>query len=96
MFLAGCGASIDSSMRQNLAEYRARSLHKALYINTEDGHLDSSWGQPDSDTAIKAAESTCLNGARERHVNPEKCIPAFLDEIQLVNLQEFQRAARSR
>ena len=94
--LAGCLASIDPSVSQNLAEYKARSLHKALYINTEDFHMTASWGQPDSDRAIKAAENTCMNGARERHVNPDKCILAFVDEIQLVNLQDYQPAKNRR
>jgi hypothetical protein len=93
--LAGCAASIDRDVSQSLAEYKARSSHKALYINTEDFHMTSSWGQPDSDTAIKAAENACVDGARERHVNPDKCIPAFVDGIQLVNLQDYQ-PARSR
>ena len=93
--LAGCLASIDPGVSQNLAEYKARSLHKALYMNTEDFHMTSSWGQPDSDTAIKAAENACVDGARERHVNPDKCIPAFVDDIQLINLQDY-KAARSR
>jgi hypothetical protein len=70
-----------------VAQYMAKPLHKAFYLNPVTRNFSRSWGAPDVQTAIDQAEKRCKEAAAG--VAPDRCVPIYVDEQEMLDWHNY-------
>ena len=70
-----------------IAKYRIGSAHKAVYANLTGGQMwcivQSKFGQPSQQSAIAEARQACEDHATQTNLDPSKCVPVAVDDLQV-------------
>jgi hypothetical protein len=80
--------SIPRTMYEEvIAKYRIGSAHKAVYANLTGGQMwciiQSKFGQPSQQSAIAEARQACEDHATQTNLDPGKCVPVAVDDLQV-------------
>jgi hypothetical protein len=94
LLAAACGKTIlDPQKYSEIAsDYMSRPLHKALFICLEaacDFKSPYTWAQSDIQLAIEHARSLCQDYARQKGVDPNRCVPVYIDENQMLDITPY-------